>query len=91
MEKTDGERLPGVEAYNSRPSRKQVWYLLCLQLASYLERGPLLWMMPLHLHVNQKSEYDEDMMKNVQELRDVGFMKTTNWDNTGQEKQNFSV
>ena len=29
-----------------------------MQLASYLERGPLMWMMPLHLHVNQKSDYD---------------------------------
>ena len=35
----------------------QVWDLLCVQLASYLERGPLMWMMPLHLHVNQKSDY----------------------------------
>ena len=25
-----------------------------------LERGPLMWMMPLHLHVNQKSDYDDD-------------------------------
>ena len=32
--------------------------VLCVQLASYLERGPLMWMMPLHLHVNQKSNYD---------------------------------
>ena len=24
------------------------------------ERGPLMWMMPLHLHVNQKSYYDDD-------------------------------
>ena len=24
-----------------------------MQLASYLEGGPLVWMMPLHLHVNQ--------------------------------------
>ena len=24
-----------------------------------LERGPLMWMMPLHLHVNQKSDYDD--------------------------------
>ena len=24
----------------------QVWDLLCVQLASYLERGPLMWMMP---------------------------------------------
>ena len=23
-----------------------------------VERGPLMWMMPLHLHVNQKSDYD---------------------------------
>ena len=30
----------------------QVWDLLCVQLASYLKRGPLIWMMPLHLHVN---------------------------------------
>ena len=21
-------------------------------------KGPLMWMMPLHLHVNQKSDYD---------------------------------
>ena len=32
--------------------------LLCMQQASYLEGGPL---MPLYLHVNQKSDYD--MMK----------------------------
>ena len=31
-----------------------------MQLASYLERGPLMWMMPLHLHVNQKFDYDDD-------------------------------
>ena len=36
----------------------QVWSLLCVQLARYLERGPLIWMMPLHLHVSQKSDYD---------------------------------
>ena len=40
--------------------RDQVWDLLCVQLASYLERGPLMWMMPLHLHVNQKPDYDDD-------------------------------
>ena len=40
----------------------QVWDLLCMQLASYLEKGPLMWMMPLHLHVNQKSDYDDMMM-----------------------------
>ena len=36
--------------------RDQVLDLLCVQLASSLERGPLVWMMPLHLHVNQKSD-----------------------------------
>ena len=24
-------------------------------------RGPLMWMMPMHLQVNQKSDYDDDM------------------------------
>ena len=38
--------------------------MLCVQLASYLERGPLMWMMPLHLHVNQKSDYD-DMISDI--------------------------
>ena len=35
-----------------------VWYLPCVQQASYLEGGPLVWMLPLYLHVNQKSDYD---------------------------------
>ena len=30
-----------------------------MQLASTLEGDPLIWMMPLHLHVNQKSDYDK--------------------------------
>ena len=34
----------------------QVGDLLCAQLASYLDGGPLMWMMPLHL--NQKPIYD---------------------------------
>ena len=33
-----------------------VWDLPCLQQASYLIGGPLMW--PLYLHVNQKSDYD---------------------------------
>ena len=28
------------------------------QLQMYLEGGPLMWMMPLQLHVNQTSDYD---------------------------------
>ena len=35
-----------------------VWDLPWVQQASYLERGPLMWMLPLYLHVNQKSDYD---------------------------------
>ena len=35
-----------------------VWDLSCVQQASYLEGGPLMWMLPLYLHVNQKSDYD---------------------------------
>ena len=34
-----------------------VWDLPCVQQASYLEGGPLMWMLPLYLHVNQKSDY----------------------------------
>ena len=30
-----------------------------MQQASYLEGGSLMWMLPLYLHVNQKSDYDD--------------------------------
>ena len=36
--------------------RDLVWDLPCVQQASYLG-GPLMWMLPLYLHVNQKSDY----------------------------------
>ena len=36
----------------------QVWDLLCAVLDSYMEGGQLFWMMPLHLHVNQKHDDD---------------------------------
>ena len=39
-----------------------VWDLPCVQQASYLEEGPLMWMLFLFLHVNQKSNYDTMMM-----------------------------
>ena len=41
---------------------KILWIFFWCQLASYLERGPLMWTMPLHLHVNQKSDYDMVIM-----------------------------
>ena len=31
-------------------------------IASYLERDPLMWILPLHQHVNQKPDYDYDDM-----------------------------
>ena len=37
-----------------------VWDLPCVQQASYLEGGPLLWILPLYLHVNKKSDDDDD-------------------------------
>ena len=46
MEQTDGERLLWVEG----ASGDQLWDLLCVQLASYLEGGPPMWMMPLHIN-----------------------------------------
>ena len=36
-----------------------VWDLLCVQWASYLEWGPLMWMLPLYLHVIQKPDDDD--------------------------------
>ena len=45
-----------------------VWDLPCVQQASYLEGGPLVWMLPLYLHINQKSDYDDDMNNNLQGL-----------------------
>ena len=39
-----------------------VWDLPCMQQACYLEGGPLMWLLPLYLHINQKSDYDYDDM-----------------------------
>ena len=36
-----------------------VWDLPCVQQASCLEGGPLLWIWPLYLHVNQKPNDDD--------------------------------
>ena len=37
-----------------------MWDLPCVQQGSYLEGGPLMWMLPLYLHVDQKSNDDDD-------------------------------
>ena len=63
METADRE---GLQSGSSRPSALMidipgdlVWDLPCVQQASYLEGGPLVWLLPLYLHVNQKSDYDD--------------------------------
>ena len=40
--------------------RDLMWDLPCMQQASYLEGGPLMWMFPLYLHVSQKSGDDDE-------------------------------
>ena len=37
-----------------------MWDLPSLKQASYLEGGPLMWMLPQYLHVIQKANYDDD-------------------------------
>ena len=62
MEAADREGLQRVEARLSTlmidVPGDLVWDLPCVQQASYLEGGPLMWMLPLYLHVNKKSDYD---------------------------------
>ena len=55
------------ESGSSRPSTLMidipgdlVWDLPYMQQASYLEGAPLMWMLPLYLHVNKKSIVDDD-------------------------------
>ena len=43
--------------------------LPCMQQASYLEGGPLMWMLPLYLHVNKKSDDDDDDDDNDDDAR----------------------
>ena len=44
------------------PNNRHTWRsgVRCMQQASYLEGGPLMWMLPLYRHVNQKSNDDDD-------------------------------
>ena len=40
-----------------------------MQQASYLERGPLMWMLPLYVDVNQKSNDDDDDYQTITNVR----------------------
>ena len=55
----------GSKDYNKE--LKDLRDLPCVQQASCLEGGPLLWIWPLYLHVNQKSNDDE--LKTVECVR----------------------
>ena len=43
------------------PPGDLVWDLPSMQQASYLEEGPLMWMLPLYLHFNKKFSDDDDV------------------------------
>ena len=46
-----------------------VWDLPCVQQASYMEGGPLMWMLPVYLHVIQKSGDDDNHVNiNLKEI-----------------------
>ena len=79
METADRE---GLQSGSSWPSTFMidipgdlVWDLPCAQQASYLEGGPLVWMLPLYLHVNQKSDCDDDtaFLFRIQKKKSVIF------------------
>ena len=60
MEETDGERLSCERKLTTvDPQERSTWrsgVRSAIRVASQLPgRGLLMWMMPLHLHVNQKS------------------------------------
>ena len=50
-------KLSAINPHDRRTWRSGVRSAI-VQQASYLEGGPLMWMLPLYLHVNQKSDYD---------------------------------
>ena len=51
-----------------------------MQQASYLEGGPLMWMLPLYLHVNQKFVDDDDDNDDCVVKRSDLFQKMKNRD-----------
>ena len=58
-------KLTKVDSPRKGAPGDQMWDLLCLHLASYLEGGPLISIMPLHLHINQISNYDDIWCMNI--------------------------
>ena len=65
MPKLTLKKLTEKDCLECKPKRKEHLEIRCeicyVAASRYLEGGPLMWMMmPLHLHVNQKSDYDDD-------------------------------
>ena len=70
MEAADREGLQSVEVHSYQPSWQtylEIWCKICHAFvgqwndqARYLEGGPLIWMLPQYLHINQKSNDDGD-------------------------------
>ena len=49
-----------------------------MQQASCLEGGPLLWIWPLYLHVNQKSDDDDDVQIGEMKCSEVSTVSPFN-------------
>ena len=52
-------KLSAINPHDRHPG-ELVSDLPCMKQASYLGGDPLMWMLPLYLHVNQKSDDDDD-------------------------------
>ena len=49
----------------------------CVQQASYLGEGPLMWILPLYLHINKKSDDDDEIMfSKIQILTQVCYCQS---------------
>ena len=51
-------KLSSISPHDRHTWRSGVRSALRAAFASYLEWGPLVWMLPLYLHINKKSDYD---------------------------------
>ena len=65
-----------------------VWDLPCMQQASYLAGGPLMWMLPLYLHVYKKNLVMM-MMMNLSFLRP--HFQTTNFSSANFQQNSIQV
>ena len=50
------------------PRDRSTWRSAMRAVSSYMEGGPLMWMMPIHLHINKKSDYSIMILSKVGSL-----------------------